>query len=551
MVLLAVAMAGVFGLATFAALMAATGGLGGGGDESDDALLALAFRLDGGSPALSGFAGDLEENLVELPAGSYYIEAVTPEDAVLVLGVVDIAEGEKLGMAPYEDGSAGDLTDAEHAAAIRTIATFLANVELAKLSVLESLSGGFQAPLLDPAVEPAAEDLEALFVQYEEIAGQETAVLDAIALVESKAEVAHPVSYVQGGGGTGSRLFGALLDKLAPDLFNIMRKAPREEVMRAVNIVDGIPPHEQDGLFHGLPPSLRGNATSYEEWRLAVERGDLDGEASGIRSYLYGAGAEFWDYGSSPTGVAAERGRPLLEAGVDFAVEAYGKVPYVGKMIDVTNKAREWEAYADKFYKDPGAGVEALVRDEYIKALKDKMKADLRQMAPDLSDAVIDSLVGQLAARIIANGPQFVAALTADTPSPDLAWIDEFVDALADTLVSSGESGIAVAVITDDLRECLLDAVEAGLSRDEALEYCAEAIMPDPTPTPEPVLEPTPTPTPQPESDPCADQETGGIASVADLFDCPTPTPTPVPPPPADDLCANPSSFDPLCGLSN
>jgi hypothetical protein len=547
--LLAMALAVAFGAGTFAALMAATGGFG--GDDSGDGLVALAFRLDEGSPAVSGFAGDLEENLIELPAGQYYVVAVTPDDAVLSLGLVEIADGEMLGLAPYDDGSAGNLTDPQRAAAIRTIATFLADVELAKLSVFESLSGGFQAPLADPSVQPGAEDLEALVARFGEIAGQEAAVTEAIAAMEAEAELAHPVSYVQAGETPVGRLFGTLLDKLLPDFINRVRKVGERERVRSLEIADGIDPAERQGVFDGMPPNLRGGATNFDEWRQSLERGELDDATGAIHGYLYVAATDATQRtGNTPGQSIAEEGGPLLQDGVDYAVESYGKVPHVGKMIDVTNKARKWEEYADKFYKDPGAGVEAAVKDQYIKALKDKIKKDLREMAPNLSEAVLDSLVGQLAARIIANGPQLVAAIATGTPSADLAWIDEFVDTLADTLVANGESGIAVAVITDDLRECLLEAVGAGMTRDEALEYCAERIMPEATPTPEPEPEPTPTPTPEPASDPCADQESGGTGSVADLFDCPTPTPTPAPPP-AEDLCAGPSSFDPLCGLSN
>lgn len=482
------AVAVAFGLGTFAALMAASGGFGGGDDESDGSLVALAFRLDGGSPALSGFAGDLEENLVGLPAGEYYIEAVTSDDAVLTLGVVEIADGEMLGMAPDTDTEA--LRDAEHAAAIRTIATFLADVELAKLSVFESLSGGFQAPLLDPSVEPTAEDLEALVARYGEIAGQEASVLEAVATVEDGSDVAHPVSYVQAGGSPAGRLFGSLLDNLLPDFINRIRNVGERERERSLEIVENIDPWQGQEVFEGMPANLRGGAASFEEWREALERGELDDATGAIHGYLYVAATDATQRsGHTPGASLAEEGAPLLRDGVDYALESYGRVPHVSRMIEVTNKTLEWEEYARELYENAGATLDQIESGEFLQTLQDRMEADLREMAPHLTDAVVESLAAQMAARIVAEGPQFVAALTEDEPpADDLAWIDEFVDALADELVANGESGIAVAVATDDLRQCLLGAVDAGLTQNEALERCAAAIVPTPTPAPEPEL---------------------------------------------------------------
>jgi outer membrane biosynthesis protein TonB len=109
------------------------------------------------------------------------------------------------------------------------------------------------------------------------------------------------------------------------------------------------------------------------------------------------------------------------------------------------------------------------------------------------------------------------------------------VEAIAQRLLEEGHRGIDVAVVTDDLRLCLLDALAAGLSQDEALSACAYIVehMPEPTPTaPPPATEPPP---PATEPPPPATE----------------PPPPPEQPPPAEPTPCPPDSFSPLCGLQH
>ena len=483
--------------AVAAAIVLATGAAS--RDAPDDALIALAVRVDGGSPALSVFAGDLQEHPIELPAGSYYMEAVNADDAAFSLGILEVEDGQKIAFAPFSDTGNGKATDREHAAAVRTIASLLADVELARLSVLESFSGGFQTPLGEASGQPTVADLEVLDGLIAEIAAQEEAVMDAVAVLDGKLTAAHPVSFVHAGAAPPAGLLDHLLDTYFPDLFNRMRKLAEDERIRSIEIADKIAPHEREGIFGGMPANVRGKARNYEEWRQALERGDLDGAAAAIRGYLYGADTEAaWEAGHTPAATAAQQGRQLLEAGVDLALQAYGKVPHVSKMIEVTNKAREWEAYVRKVYDNPGAELEQLARDQFLATVRDQVEADLRELAPNLSDSVLSSLAAQLARNVVAAGPQFVSAQPVASPAPDPGWIDEFIDALSEELIARGEQGIAVAVVTDDLRECLISAVGSGLSQDDSLAHCAEALAVEETPPPTPSSEPTPLPTPTP-----------------------------------------------------
>jgi hypothetical protein len=69
-------------LAGFSALFAGCGG--GGGDEN--VILAVAFRLDEGTPLMAAYVGDPGEDPFELPAGRYYVEALDEDEVAVSLG---------------------------------------------------------------------------------------------------------------------------------------------------------------------------------------------------------------------------------------------------------------------------------------------------------------------------------------------------------------------------------------------------------------------------------------------------------------------------------
>ena len=462
---------------------------------SDEGLVAIAVSVDGGSPALSVFAGDLQEHPLELPVGSYYIEAVNGDGTVFSLGVVQVADGDEIALAPFS----GPNADGDHAAAVRSIASFMADLELARLSVLESFSGGFQTALGDEAGQPTIADLDVFGALIAEVALQEQTVMDAVALLNGELTVAQPVSFVHVGAAPRAGLLDDLSNTYLPDLWNRLRNLASGERARALDTLANTDPRDRERLFSDLPPTLKGNARNFAEWQSAIERGEHDKDAIAINNYLYvdvtGAAQAS---GNIPVARQAEQGRELLEAGVDLELQAYGKVPHISKMIEVTNKAREWEAYVRKFYADPDAELNQLAADQLTGAISDQIASDLRELAPNLSESVVADLAAQLARNVIAAGPQLLGAgPTANpSPAPGSGWIDDFVDDVAEQLLADGEQGIAVAVITDDLRVCLYDAVESGLERSDALLHCAETLALDP-PAPS-TLEPTPAPTTAP-----------------------------------------------------
>jgi hypothetical protein len=166
-----------------------------GGEEDETATLAVAFRLDEGSPVMVAYIGDPAEDPFELPAGRYYIEALDADDVLLSLGAVEIEDGGVVEF-PASFEAAGGVADREQAEPLITMASFLIDVELAELTFWEIVTGGFSESPFDPAVELDEADFLGLIDMYGEIATQEDDVLGALDKIEGRAEVSFRTPYV-------------------------------------------------------------------------------------------------------------------------------------------------------------------------------------------------------------------------------------------------------------------------------------------------------------------------------------------------------------------
>lgn len=522
-----------------AALAALLGGCGGGGDEVG--ILAVVFRLDGESPILSAYVGDPAEDPFELPAGRYYIEALDQDDVVLSLGVVEIEAGEAVEF-PASFDSAGGVADAERAQSLKRVAAFLIDVELSELTFLEAVTGGFTELPFDTAVEPDAASVQELFGLYAEIVAQEDALQTALSQIEGRAEVSMGNLYVRSpwapAAGWPELLKKKLNDYLFGDkgLLSWMKHATTEgQRERILKIAEQIPEQERGQVFNNTPTSLTGNAYDFNSWIDEIKRGDLDHELSAIYGQLYSADPEAAARAKQrPIDVHAEEGAEGVNHGAKKLVETYKKVPIVGKLIDTTEKALEWEEYAKKLAKDLGGTLEESGRAHIQKQLEEKIKSHLKERAvdlPSLTDTGIDKLAEYLAKKTVDKLPKLprsvtptaavartatpaaptatpwaaptatprptatpAATATAEataTPAPDTGWIEGYVQGIANEWLNKGYGGIDVAVAADDLRQCLTDrVVNLGLSRDQAIAECPSWLF-EPSSTPEPTETPT------------------------------------------------------------
>jgi len=188
-------------------LIGLTSLLGGCGGQEETGILAVAFRLDEGSPAMSAYIGDPTRDPFELPAGPYYIEAVDQDDVVISLGSVNIEDDDVVDF-PADFEAAGGVADEERAEPLITLAGFLIDVELAEYTFLEIVTGGFSESPFDPALELQTADFDGLLAMYDEIAAQEDAVMAALSEVEGRAEVSLGILYVRSPWAPAPQLFG-------------------------------------------------------------------------------------------------------------------------------------------------------------------------------------------------------------------------------------------------------------------------------------------------------------------------------------------------------
>jgi len=433
----------VLALAGLTALLGSCGG----GEEAG--VLAVAFRLDEGSPVMSAYVGDPAKDPFSLPAGRYYIEAVDQGDVMLSLGAVTVKDGEPVDLPPSL-AAAGGVADPEQVEPLTTLANFLVDAELAEYAFLEIVSGGFERPLFDPDVEVAVADVENLFGMYEEILAQKDGVLAAFREIQGRAEVSGHSRYVS--------------SRWAQD---------GEDLARAY-----------EKLGKGF--------VEWEKYLRAAREEEFDTEASRERALL-------------------EQTNWVVGWYQDFTYDEVGSTVLVEKSPEMVEKHKEWEAYAKNLVQNlPGAGEEpAWAQAE--EALADTIRSDLEEWAEKAGKGLGEYQIKKAVDYFVKEVSGAAGAPVA-TPVPDTSWIEGYVQVVGEQWVDEGYDVEAV-VAAENLKECLTEAVEGGASRDEAIARCpADAFKPTATPQPTatppaeetetPAAEETETPAPEPTEAP-------------------------------------------------
>jgi hypothetical protein len=268
----------------------------GGGAEKEVATLAVAFRLDEGSPAMSAYIGDPTRDPFELPAGPYYIEAVDQDDVVISLGSVDIEDDDVVDF-PADFEAAGGVADGERAEPLITLAGFLIDVELAEYTFLEIVTGGFSESPFDPALELQTADFDALIEIYDEIAAQEEAVMAALSEVEGRAEVSSGILYVRSPWAPSPQSFGGCRQAV-DSYYESLHGCERGAILNfpLIDLIGGCEPLRWRTLGEIEETELRAQVyeREHQKWQRAQDRGrrlqELQGEWRVYASGLAGPG---------------------------------------------------------------------------------------------------------------------------------------------------------------------------------------------------------------------------------------------------------------------
>jgi len=502
----------VLALAALTALFASCGG---GGEEAG--VLAVAFRLDEGSPLMSAYVGEPAEEPFWLPAGRYYIQALDQDDVVVSLGAVTVKDGEAVDLPPSL-AAAGGVADAQRAEPLRAIANFLVDVELAEYAFLEIVSGGFELPPFDSGVEVDATDVEALFEMYAEIGAQEDALRLALSQIEAGATVSASASYVRSRWAPPPGPWEFFKKKADEWLFGgdsflgWMKRATGEgQRERILAIAEQIPEADREQVFKDTPVRLTGDAWDFNSWMEEVRQGKLDHELAAIYGQVYSADPEAArSAGQRPIDVLAREGTEGLNKGVEFEAEAYKKVPGMGKALDLVGKTKEWDKYARKLAENWPSALEGTAREQYEEMIADKIKKDLKERAADLpqfTDEVIDKFADFFAKKAVAAVPQIVP-----TPGGAAAGLTAtatfvFTPVRTATLVAETPVPTEEATETSAPEETETPAAEetetpAAEETETPAPQDTETPAPEPAETPTPEPQPTETPTPQPTATP-------------------------------------------------
>ncbi len=480
-------------------------GCGGGEDESGNAVLAVAFRLDEGTPLMAAYVGDPTEDPFELPAGRYYIEALDQDEVGVSLRAVDVEEGDGVELpASLED--AGGVVDPERAKPLVTVASFLLDVELAELTFLEVATGGFTELPFDPAVEFGPTAFIEVTQMYGDIGEEGDAVLEAIADIEGRAQASLNASYVRSSWAA------------APGDFDEIKQGAREFVdltlgvrdhqrQRILEFARSIPPSARGTAFDRLPADLRlagdREASSFDEWLDFIEQGSLDRRLAHIDAYLDG----FAEAGGLTMVMIARDVQDLENVINAFAASgpfrtavhtyAEGFVRRLGAdPATFVEMERVWLRHANSLVArqvdQPRARIEETIRRYVERLVPDN---------PSLRDRVVSRCLDRLAYDVpqLAGTPTAVQAVaptptpaapqpTATPPAaqatatPDTSWIEGFVERVGERMIDEGYSEGLAAVVMVELTECLTAAVLGGQSMEDAVTSCAQTFEGEPTP---------------------------------------------------------------------
>jgi hypothetical protein len=504
----------ILAIVAVVAVVSACGGGGGDDVKEPGAVLAIAVRLDDRTPAISAYAGDPDEDPLWLPAGLYYIEAMDQEDNVVSLGSVETEGGDPVDLSqPFAD--AEDVADS-----LIALAGFLVDVKLAEYTLLEIVSGGFEEPLFDPDVAAAEADFESVLSVFTAIAAHEDAVLAAFADIESRAQISSAVPPAHG-------LAMPPLQNDDGDMENA--KDQMAIVFGLVSRVIDAEAGDHGAAIADIYLDLAEAQNEFEArladpWGVVGRSDELQRKQDEWRKYAQNLAVQV-----SAANEDAERQQARDALGEKIRDDLQQWLTDHGAEVTAPNVDRAVAVLVDDIFRSivGPSGVEPAWIGGYVTAAYDYWYAlgyddwQAAVAATELRACLNEEVAaGSNRAQALADCPMYQytpagtpAATVSPTPSttssptaepaPDTGWIEGYVQGIADQWLSAGYGGIDVAVAADDLRQCLIDAVQSGAGRDEAIGQCPTWVF-EPEGTPEPSAtdapaSPTPAQTAQPQ----------------------------------------------------
>jgi hypothetical protein len=398
-------------------------------------LIVIAVKYDA-IPTLALYVGNPRSDLLRLPAGEYYMEAVSSEG--LVYGgwreVVEPAPGSGDSI-PLRLRVRGDGRPEEAVASqLKTLANFMVTVDLARLTYLETASSGFQRTFEDSMDDIQMSDGDALYTGLQDISDQQEAVRAAVQALEFRMQHA-ALDHWEGGG----KLASAALPRNLPGIWDSLeqfftfKNEEDEKAREEILIVSAaMTPEEKEEAFDWLDDKNRGGAQNYDEFLQLLQSGQL-GDITGIRSDLYTGGPYQGVYqtvnpdSNHPGGENFHRvGAELLQRGAELEFEIVKETltaafPEIQQGFEYADKASEWAEFVNHMYVNPLGTLVDLSVDEIKSEIGNRIQQDLMSAMPDLDEETAEQLAGDLTDEIMDSQPAVATAVAAirNTQGPE------------------------------------------------------------------------------------------------------------------------------------
>jgi hypothetical protein len=312
---------------------------------------------------------------------------------------------------------------------MEVLAHFMASAELAKISVVEALSGGLELPLLSPGVELDGEAAALIDVAWADIAAQKAATLTAITMLSASPSSAHALRPAGHAAPSAAPLDS--LRQAASSFFDWAGGAGTRSRQRIQAIMAALPADERSRLhaqWRETYPDSAAASADESAFFSGLQSGRYDGTASALHSQLLDVSATSDDVSGYAevaqdkdlllARVVVEEGAEGLKRGAELQLEASttaldAVLPGFARGRELAEKAAKVAGYADTAY-GAASGREGalgdLVRDAAGELLGESIEAE------DLDE--IAGIVGGAAGSVFA-GADYIAAKRAGTGIPD------------------------------------------------------------------------------------------------------------------------------------
>ena len=504
---------------------------------AENPVAAMLLAIGDQSPAFSAYVGDPVVNPLILPAGVYYVEVMTPDGAVVSLGmevVEDDGDGDGEVRFPTSLMETGDPLDAAAAAEFKDLLDFMLLTDAARLTYYGIVTADYTTLPYTMEGDIQISALQPLFSLYDELAAREGVLTVAAQSFQQRAldsaSAFAPDGFEGRAGKASPRQWISMLDKLRIfcglpasaqgraqqeiiKAFSVMNDVQRQEAMQALEDTYGIDLNDPDKFIE------------------RVNNGELQQNILRIREDLY----QDWDYqgavqnitGANRPGLdtARQEGAALVEAGANLYVEVIKvtldtKFPGIKTGFGHAENLDKWGNYIRDFINDPDVALERFTLDQIKDMIKDNVKDGLSDLVPGLgedeideaagvaADHIMDGIKNDLQTRIdeytanVETTQQAAASATAEEAAnataqaeaeetespPDYSWIEGYVAGVVGELTAAGYEAEDVNEFANDLRGCLTRQVDRRADEYNAKDNCADRIerfIKNPPPTEE------------------------------------------------------------------